>query len=363
MRRSYMRGSEMGEKIFCRLTGLLALFTALWCFLSPTVFLTTENRTAAAFSLAGPDAFFTDRLPFRRSLLRLCRDARLFLGLNESSGAFLGKRGYVFSETETDAAVLAKNLDAAKAFIARAGIPAVTAIVGAKQETLVADLPDFYEPGRDELWQTLAKSGLQTADLLPVLRCYGGMGKYIYYRGDHHLTSLGSYYVYRALGESLGYTPYGAEDFSPTVICTDFSGSDARRMLLATNDRIALFRYRGDGGYTVVNEDTGDTVPLYDLEKTVTPDPYAVFPIAQAGRVTITRTGEKRPKLLVLCDSYGDALAPLLARHFDLDLVDPRYYHGSADALLRENDYAAILLYFGMDTLAANEILYRLNLN
>ena len=64
--------------------------------------------------------------------------------------------------------------------------------------------------------------------------------------------------------------------------------------------------------------------------------------------------------MLLLCDSYGDALAPFLARHFNLDIIDPRYYGGSVHELVKENKYTAVLVYFGMDTLAGREVLYKI---
>lgn len=346
----------MGEKIFCRLWLALCFVLLLWIVRAPHgTWIESENRPYADFRLASPDIYFTDRLPFREALLRLNRDIALILGKNEFAGAFIGEDGYLFSEEETSTETLVKNLDALKVFSATLEISVHTAVVGAKQDVLFGNLPHCYADDREKLWQTL--SDLETVDLLPTLRKRGGEGKYIYYRGDHHLTSLGSYYVYHTLAKPLGITP--CKDFSVSVVKSDFSGSDARKMRTETGDKIALFRFRGDGDLIVENVDSGEKRGLYDHEALHSHDPYAVFPIADCGRVRITR-GD-RPKLLVLCDSYGDALAPFLARHFDLDIIDPRYYGGSVKDLVKENDYTAVLVYFGMDTLAGREVLYKIN--
>lgn len=352
----------MREKIFCRLW--LAVLLLLLFFIVRTPHgerLESENRPYTAFSLASPDGYFTDRLPMRESLLRLSRDISLVLGKNEFAGAFLGKNGYIFSNESTSAEILAKNLDAVSAFADTLDIPVYTAVVGAKNDVLYTCLPRLYADEREELWRCLQESDLQTVDLLPTLRRRGGEGKYIYYRGDHHLTTLGSYYVYREIADALGVTPYTAKDFSVGVVKADFSGSDARKILCKTHDRIALFRYRGDGEYLVENLDSGESMRgLYNADKLHSSDPYGVFPIADCGRVRISLPGVGRQKLLLLCDSYGDALAPFLARHHDLDIVDPRYFGGSVKALAEENGYAAVLVYFGMDTLAGREVLYKL---
>lgn len=352
----------MREKMFCRLS--LAVFLLLLLFIVRAPhgeLLESENRAYTAFSLAAPDGYFTDRLPMREHLLRLSRNISLALGKNEFADAFFGRDGYIFSDESTSTETLTKNLDALQIFADALDIPVYTAVVGAKTDVLFGSLPRLYADERESLWQTLRESGLQTVDLLPALRRRGGEGKYIYYRGDHHLTTLGSYYAYREIAEVLGISPYGAKDFSVGVVKSDFSGSDARKMLCATHDKIALFRYHGDGEFLVENCDSGESMRgLYNDEKLHSSDPYGVFPIADCGYARITLQGEERARLLILCDSYGDALAPFLARHYDLDIIDPRYYGGSVRALAAENDYAAVLVYFGMDTIAGKEILYKL---
>ena len=352
----------MRERIFCRLCLSMLWLGLLYVLFAPHgAYLTIENRPLAAFSPRGAEAFFADRLPMRDRLLRLNRDLSFLLGDHSFAGAFYGKNGYIFSNEETDAAVLQKNLVAAEIFSSQVHAPVYIALVGAKQDVLYAALPPLYADGRDVLWDIFSKSDLQRVDLLPTLWKNGGEGKYLYYRGDHHLTSLGSYYCYRAISPALGITPYAAKDFSIAVVKADFSGSDARKLLCETGDTIALFRYAEDGAFLTENLDSGASMRgLYCEEKLHSTDPYGIFPIPDCGYARITLPNATRPRLLLICDSYGDALAPFLARHFDLDCIDPRYYGGSVQALVQKNGYTAVLVYFGMDTLAGKEILYRL---
>ncbi len=352
----------MKENIFCRLCLLLLLLLLLYIVRAPREeLLQSENRAYTAFSLAAPDGYFTDRLPLRESLLRLQRDLSLALGKNEFAGAFLGQGGYIFSNESASAETLAKNLSALRTFADSADTPVYTAVVGAKTDVLYTYLPRLYEDAREDLWVLLRESGLQTVDLMPTLWRRGGEGKYIYYRGDHHLTSLGSYYCYCAIAPTLGIEPHAARAFSACVVKSDFSGSDARKMLCETQDKITLFRYAADGEFLLENLDSGERQSgLYNDTKLHSADPYGVFPIADAGYARITLPNGKRQRLLLLCDSYGDALVPFLARHFDIDSIDPRYYGGSVQTLVQENGYTAVLAYFGMDTLAGREVLYKL---
>lgn len=348
----------MGNRLFLSLTAALSLGVMLFAALAPApARLPYENRAPSRFSLCDPDACFFDRLPGRTALLKCCRDLEFALGKNAYGGAFRGKSGYIFSNENADAAVLARNLAALAVFAAETDVPVYTALVPSKTDALPGLLPPLYPAARDALWET-AKTAPAYIDLLPSLRTAGGAGKYIFYRGDHHLTALGAYFAYRQLAAPLGFSAAEATDFAVTVVRADFAGSDARRLLTAGDDRIALFRARGDSVLTVTT-DGAVRIGLYDFDALGGDDPYGVFPGYGAGYTTI-RHPDAKARVLVLCDSYGCALAPFLSRHFDVDLVDLRYAAPDVRALLRTGDYAAALCYYGIDTLAAHEILYKL---
>ena len=63
--------------------------------------------------------------------------------------------------------------------------------------------------------------------------------------------------------------------------------------------------------------------------------------------------------LLFIKDSFAHSLAPFLAQHYDLEIIDLRYYVGSTMALAREAD--AVLLFVGLDSLASAETFRLLN--
>lgn len=324
--------------------------------------LSEEDRAPRASASESLDGWLCGRLPLRCALLRFNRDAELLLGKNEYGGAFFGRGGVLFSEEVACAETLSENLRAISAFEARSALPVYTLLAGSELDILTEYTPRFYASEREELVEIFRQSNLTKVDVFPALRYAGGIGKYIYYRGDRHLTSLGAYYCYAALGVPLGYTPFGASDFSISVVSSAFSGSDARRLLVETKDTIALYRYRGDSALCVKNFDTGSTHQgLYFEEMLFGVDKYSVFLGGSAGRLEITG-GESRPRLLIVRDSYASAVAPFLARHFDLDLVDLRYTDLSVQALTEENEYAAVLFLFGIDTLAGSEILCKLEM-
>lgn len=326
---------------FARLFCLALVLHTLLC--PHPAFLTEENRPYTAFSLAGLDDYLFDRLPARRTLLALARDKALLLSQNEFCGAICGKDGYLFSLPQTSGEKLQHNLACLSAYAARRGIPLCTVLLPNKAEVLTGKLPRFFTCVRLSLWQK-ARAAESFFDMRPSLRAAANAGKYIYYRGDCHLTALGSYAVYTALAKRLGYT--AALHPRLQVLDCDFTGSEARKMLRSGGDRLAIFRFEDDDN-------------IYHFDKTDGADPYGVFPGYLCGYTRIDRGNAKR--VLMLCDSFGCSLAPFLCRHFDLDMVDLRYADGGTLLRITETPYDLILACYGMDTLAGYELLYKLN--
>ena len=56
---------------------------------------------------------------------------------------------------------------------------------------------------------------------------------------------------------------------------------------------------------------------------------------------------------MVVKDSFGHSLAPFLAYHFDLEIIDLRYYKSSAAALAEESGCDRVLIINNMDSLTS----------
>ena len=106
-------------------------------------------------------------------------------------------------------------------------------------------------------------------------------------------------------------------------------------------DKIELYRYESDDNYTITAD--GQSISLYDFSKLDTTDKYAVFLGGNHARVDI-KSGQNREKLLVIRDSFADSLAPFLSLHFDLVMVDLRYYTDNVRELAVSEGISKVLL-------------------
>ena len=100
---------------------------------------------------------------------------------------------------------------------------------------------------------------------------------------------------------------------------------------------------------------TASATSIADFDALATHDEYNVFLGGTNTMIRVTDpTRTDAPTLVLLKDSFSQSLAPFLARHFDLLLVDPRTYSiqsGSILSLIQNTNADRVLLLYGLDTM------------
>lgn len=176
----------------------------------------------------------------------------------------------------------------------------------------------------------------------------------IYYRTDHHWTSLGAYYGYVALADALGMEATPLENYSYTVVSTDFYGTSARRAA-------AEWILPDEIGYYVPEEYPGQ---LYDFDRLSTADQYSFFLGGNAAVRVVKTEQEKAPKLLLLRDSHADSLVPFLTPHFsEIHLIDLRYYKQSVTAYAQEQGISQVVILYGVSNFTEDTNLFVLSMD
>ena len=363
----------------CCLFAFFAVVTSAVIWLSPSDgFSEAENRTLASLPSAdaeslldgsfaeGLEAYLADRFPFRSTLLKLKATAELTSGKKQNGNVMFGKDMYQIKRLESfDREVLQKNKNAALSLASRlseTGKPCVTLFAPRAIDVLAAKLPSGYpHEASQDVWDILPAS-----PLTEVLSEKANRGEYVWFRTDHHWTSLGAYYAYRELGPMLGYTPLEKFAFRSETVKDDFFGTSATASLFPIRkaDSIIRYRYTGDGDFLVTDLSTGQTQNgFYRDENLFGADAYASFLGGNFAHSRITKSGtENRPLLLVIKDSYANSLVPFLAIHFDIEMLDTRYIRGVSwdmiDAITGEQAYAGALLLWNAETLCADAGLF-----
>ena len=146
------------------------------------------------------------------------------------------------------------------------------------------------------------------------------------YRTDHHWTALGAYYAYREV-----LCAFGMEDaiLPPKAFCRERVTDRFRGTFLCSGgfpwvapEEIEVWRGADDSDYEVIADGAVQTGFCFAPADGM-PIGYEVFLGGTHDVVTVRKKGAgSRPLLLIARDSFADALAPFLARHFDLILLN-----------------------------------------
>ena len=169
----------------------------------------------------------------------------------------------------------------------------------------------------------------------------------IFYRTDHHWTSLGAYYGYAAFMEALGVTLEALGE--KTTVSTDFNGTlySTSGVHWLTPDEIDTY-VSGEGVTVTVNDgQTESTHGLYVEENLIGKDKYTYFMGGNNPLYIIENPNAATDEtLLVVRDSYADSLAPFLSQQYGtIYMIDLRYYRTPVA------DYAASI---GADAILVN---------
>ncbi len=349
----------------------LVFFGAAIYILPSSDFSEAENRVLAPFPefsleavasgefMRGIGEFYADRFPFRDAFVGIKAGFEKLLLKGENNGALDADDGYIIDRLEyTDAEYenIRTNLAAINRF-AENTENTVVALAPRSIDVMKSKLPALYSTERaDRVWEIVAEAAPDALILTDALRAKADGGEYVWYKTDHHYTTLGAYYTYVALGESLGYTPYPIEFFTQETASGEFLGTtySSSGIKWAERDTVTFFRFDGDLGAAVKYGNGETLLGFYDRSYLEKKDKYSAFLGGNRARVTVTLGGEAKPTLLLVKDSFSNSLVPFLSLHFDIEMVDLRYYTQSTYKLCEEINPDKVLVFYGIDSLASS---------
>ena len=322
--------------------------------------------------------YMADQFPFRDFFIRVKAAAEMALGKMGNNGVILGEGGTLIPRSESvNTDNLTKNLSAIAAFTKWCedhGIPTTTAVAGRSADVLHHTLPDFYGSAySDALWGALTEEAhALNRPILPLrdpLHERAKAGEYVYYRTDHHWTTLGAYYGAKEILAEMGEEIAPIESYTKEVVSDAFFGTtwSTAGMSWIAPDTMEYFRFAGDTDFTTTILDNGTSFAgFYDRSYLAKKDKYSSFIGGNNALVTVTKNGgEDRPTLLLVKDSFAHSAVPFLAQHYDLVIVDIRYYKKSTAALIDEYGVDRVLVLYNIDSLtsSADSVLLRAGLD
>lgn len=292
-----------------------------------------------------------------------------FVGKQENNGVYFCDDGSLitrFELSEDDQKRLESNLKYIDDFAAKVSGPVKVGLIptAAKiwAEKLPAGAPN-YDQGLviSQTLQTLTTPAFGLTDALA-----GHKDEAIFYRTDHHWTSLGAYYGYAALGPILGYEPLPLSTYTKATVSDEFYGTVFSSSGVRWVEPDEMDTYVPEDGITVTShtyDAKGNPVEeprqLYDKSYLTKKDKYAMFLGGQQSLGVVKTGNSDKPKLLLIRDSYSDSLVPFLTPHFsEIHLIDLRYYKRSTAQYIADNGIDQTLILYSVPNFVESSLVW-----
>lgn len=360
------------------------------------------------------ELYAQDQLVGRDALMMLKTAGDKIIGRKDNGNVYFGRDDYIFAIEQIDFAQLEKNIGYVEKFcgeLEKEGINVRVIAVPTATEILADKLPkNASVPNQSEAVEKIKEEiGGRFIDVTGNLKAHSK--EYIYYRTDHHWTSLGAYYAYRQ---------YEAENFATGVLVDDKNTADfdssfdyfrieapassgyeekvVSENFLGTNyskapsinarpDTImridkAADDYKSTEARVGEKEYPGSLIKMsifsaqLECEKTLNSvydesyldkkDKYSYF-LSGNNPITVIETNNKSLReetaffdgtaeadgtarnLLVIKDSYAHSFISFLTDDFDrITAVDMRYYRSRLDRLIEEYEITDVLVLYNI---------------
>lgn len=348
---------------FCAFLGIVAV---LYLLLPKTEFSETEKRyletppvlswnsLASGDYGADVDTYMADHIPARDFFVGLNAYVDFFTGRQVAKDIYVTEDDRLVEKPVVwDREQAEKNVTAVNTFASQLERPVYFMIVpsaGWAVQDSIRGLSDPYnDPALIRDLYAMAYDKVNCVDVVSVFEKEEDKAS-LYYKTDHHWTSLGAYTAYAHLMQTLDKSYPTADAFTVRTV-DDFKGSTFSRAALWLMPGEPLQMWARSNSLIVTNgEDPQPHEGIFYEERLQEADKYTVFLDGNHSIVRIENPDNAgKGKILVIRDSYSNCLGGFLAESYEtVVLVDLRYYKESVQALCAQEGFDDILVCYSL---------------
>ena len=285
-------------------------------------------------------------------------------GKKENEGVYFGKQDTLINRVKNpDPDKLAQDMGYLDALVGNVSVPVHFGLIPSAAEIWKDRLPEGV-PTADEqsiIDQLYFSTGASTIDIYGALLPH--KDEDIYYRTDHHWTSLEAFYGANAIFEALGLEPLDLNDYQRTTVTGQFNGTSFSTSGVRWLPPDRIDTYVPDEGVKVTSWFNGSPQEgsLYVDGKLAVKDKYAYFLGGNQPLCVIETEQTNAPKALIIRDSYTDSLAPFLTERFsEIHLFDLRYNLNSIKSYVEEHNIDEVVVLYSFANFATDANLFLL---
>jgi hypothetical protein len=358
----------MRNKIITSVFCLLLVVGVLSGFLVPDKYysesekrtLTQKNAISIADFPSGKmgteiEKYLADQFPLRDGWITVKTLTERLSGKTEISRVYFGKDGYLIDVfTDYNQEQFNANIEALVKLSGKmksADIPMQVMLVPTAAHILSDKLPAFaLNIDQEKLLNIAKEQGLDTVNVFDILSEH--KDEYVYYKTDHHFTSLGAYYCYAAWMQAQGKTAQPLSAWQSQELCNNFRGTTYNKVNYPFAPYDTITAYYKTLTHTV-NYNSGNYVTdsIYEWKYLSGKDQYATFLNSNQSIAVVSGSG--KGKLLILKDSYANCFSQFVIDDYaETHFIDLRFYKDSVTDYIEENGITQVLVLYNIPDFA-----------
>lgn len=300
------------------------------------------------------EAYMNDQFVGRNNWIRLKTYSDILLQKKEINGVYLAEDGYLIEQHPVenyDQETIESKITLLQQLCRR--FPQTCVMLVPTADNILQRKMPLFAPAFDQrefLNQVKEAVGEEKViDLFPILEEHEE--EEIYYRTDHHWTTLGAYYGYQSFAKAYGLPAKNYLRKEPVAVTESFQGTLQSKLNLPQKaEKIYMFPQTMDKEYEITYDGVRKTGSFYEEKYLTGKNKYGYFLDDNHGIVEIERKSYSKKVLFVIKDSYANSMIPLLAHHYKkVYIVDPRYFNGDLfsymDSCNEYKDMDVLVLY------------------
>ncbi len=325
----------------------------------------------------GLEKYINDQIWGRDMWITIKTAIQKAVGDTDIGGAYVGKDGYDFekiTQDDVNQKLVDRNITQIQKFFATASqkidasrlsfllVPTSGLILADK---LPANAPLFDQTAVIEAVAE-GMEGYNFVDVRETLAAQKEQG--VYYRTDHHWTSLGALLSYGEYCKSIG-AEFHINDYIEQAVAEDFRGSLYSKILDydSAYDSIKFYEKSGSRKDFVVTLDGKEQDGFYHYNQLKEKDKYLFFFGGNYSEVVIQGGGQKpagteERNLLLIKDSFANCFAPLAAEDYDnVYMIDLRFFGEDMQKYMEERNITDVLVLYNVSNFISDKNIHKLN--
>lgn len=304
--------------------------------------------------------YLTDQFPFRDFWISMKTGAELITGKKQINGIYIAADDYLigsYDNPENTDTIKEKFKAFNESIVANKADLNVKLMLVPTSITINSDLMPKGAVTANQM-DTIATieeyAGIDTIDVYDTLMAH--KEQQLFYRTDHHWTTLGAYYAYLEYCKANDIQPAMLDEYKAEDVTEDFHGTYSSKVnrFGEKGDSIRIYTHP-DNLLTVEYLDTEEiSDSLYELSYTEAKDKYSLFLNNLHPLVVITNeNAESDSELMIVKDSYANSIIPFLVKHYSkIYVFDCRYYREGPSNFVKDHpEITDVLILYNLSTL------------